>query len=104
MKPEDQKTRHPFRCTCPTTPLLAYYGVNEQNEAYVHVASFKNKQTLSQVYTTSSTSVWCRVCGKWWKINIRRERVSAEVRHNPPPVPRQESRSRVLLDNRENDN
>lgn len=97
MKPDDSK--YPLRCTCPTSPLLAYYGRNERGRAYVHVASFKNKQPLSQVYTTDPVSIWCRVCGTWWNIFVKNEKLTAEERMSAPPVPEQKSKSRVLLDN-----
>jgi len=96
MKPE---SRHPLRCTCRTQPLLAYYGRNNRGRAFVHVASFKNKRPISQVYSTAPISVWCPVCGKWWNIFVKNEKLTAEERQSAPPVPEQKSKSRVLLDN-----
>lgn len=96
MKPE---SRHPLRCTCRTEPLLAYYGRNERGRAYVHVASFKNRQPLTQVYTTDPVSIWCRTCGRWWNILVRNDKLTAEERMSAPPVPDQKTKTRVLLDN-----
>ena len=98
MKP----TKHPLRCECSTHPLIAYYGRDEDGLAYVHVASFKNRNPLSQVYSTDPVSIWCRVCGRWWNILIRNdksEQVSIKERTSKPPVPEQKVKTRVLLDN-----
>lgn len=96
MKPE---SKHPLRCTCRSSPLLAYYGRNERGQAYIHVASFKNKQPLSQIYTTDPVSIWCRVCGRWWNIQVKNNNLTAEKRMSAPPVPEQKTKTRVLLDN-----
>ena len=96
MKPE---SKHPLRCTCRTEPLLAYYGRNSRNRAYVHVAAFKNKRTITQVYSTDPISIWCPACGRWWNIFVRNNQLTAEERSSSPPVPEQKSKSRVVLDN-----
>lgn len=93
------ETRHPLRCTCPTSPILAFYGKNTKGRAYIHVASFKNQRPLSQIYTTAPVSVWCRVCGQWWNITVRNSELTMEERLSSPPVPYQKNKTRVLLDN-----
>ncbi|QAX95281.1 hypothetical protein SEA_BIANMAT_10 [Gordonia phage Bianmat] len=43
------------------------------------------------------------MCGKWWNIFVKNEKLTAEERQSAPPVPEQKSKSRVLLDNPPND-
>lgn len=64
---------HEIRCSCPTRPLLALYGVDPQTASvYVHVKMYRKDKVYTEVVIhTGRVSIWCRVCGRWHEVVIR---------------------------------
>lgn len=65
------KTKHPLRCTCNLKPMLAMWGKDENDNAYVHVRVYKQDRMYAEIYTIEPIMLCCRACETWWYINIR---------------------------------
>jgi len=103
MRPEPV-TIHHLRCVCTVNssqphPLLAVYGRDENGDAYVHVRVYKAKRIYAEIYTTDPISIMCRICGRWWKINVINRKLTAQERAIPKPLVDKKPDPVVLLDN-----
>lgn len=67
-----RKTSNELRCFCGRQPLLATYGVDEDDRLYIHVKIFKQRRIFGEVLVTEGTvSLHCRECLRWHTVRIR---------------------------------
>lgn len=63
------KTKKRCECVCSRHPLLAYYGVDENDKPYVHVKVYKQERLYGEWFMQDGVcNVRCRDCYRWTKI------------------------------------
>lgn len=84
------RTRHRLCCaSCTRKPLLAYYGVDEKGELYVHQKVFKQSRIFGEsVHRGGVVSIRCRECLRWTNVRIdgNREMVSKPTSRTPAVI------------------
>lgn len=79
------KTRNPLRCECSSKHLLAFYGVNQAGDIYVHVMSHKQGRPLSNVVIFGDCEIQCPACYRWHSLTVRRDgKLDRYVNLDPP--------------------
>jgi hypothetical protein len=82
-----QRTEQPFRCTCSREPVLGMYGIDENGRVYFHKIYRRKGEIYDQTYAQSDVSVWCRVCKRWWNLELNRGNTpSASEVTTPKPL------------------
>lgn len=60
------RTGKPLKCFCSRSPILAFYGVNDKGELYVHIKIYKARHVYGEIITTSGNiTIRCRECLRW---------------------------------------
>lgn len=60
-----------LRCFCSTHPLLATYGIDEEEHLYVHVLAWKQNRLIADVKVTGGdVRLRCRNCMRYHKVRI----------------------------------
>lgn len=84
---KQQRTSNELRCFCGRQPLLATYGVDEDNKLYVHVKIFKQRRIFGEVLITEGkVNLHCRECFRWHKVIIRQPGEAELVEATDPSV------------------
>lgn len=80
--------KHELRCFCSRKPLLAIYGMDERNRAYIHVRVYKQQRVFGDVVIYGGeVKILCRECLRWYKIHFREEsKEQAELRITDTPT------------------
>lgn len=74
------RTGKPLRCFCSRHPILAFYGVNEQGQLYVHIKIYKNRRVYGEILTTSGNiTIRCRECLRWHNLVLNQHDHSAHL-------------------------
>lgn len=92
-------TQHELRCDCSSHHLLAHYGVDENGKIYVLVASYRNREPRTKVFTNHSVKLWCVACKRWFSVVIDDQGVSKQEMRRPPALSAERTTQRVVLDN-----
>lgn len=80
------RTKHELRCICSRRPLLAFYGADSDGQPYLHMKTYRQRQTQSEsIHTGGTASIRCRYCYRWTKIRltIGGERISPPTTKEP---------------------
>lgn len=67
------KTKNQLRCVCTHKPLLAMYGLNQDDEIYVHVLIKKQSRIFGEILfeTIGGTAkMRCRNCLRWTRVKL----------------------------------
>lgn len=63
------KTKHQLRCFCSRSPLLAVYGLDDNQKLYLHIKIYKQDRIYGEVLVTDGTvKIHCRECLRWHRI------------------------------------
>lgn len=74
------RTGKPLRCFCSRQPILAFYGVNEDGELYVHQKVYKARRIFGESITTrGNILIRCRECLRWHNIELNYTNNSARL-------------------------
>ena len=65
------RTRKPLRCRCSDHRLLAFYGLADDGEPYVHVKAYKQGRSLANVVIYGDCEIQCPACERWVILNFR---------------------------------
>mgnify|MGYP001507297685 CR=1 FL=1 len=82
------KTKNPCRCTCSRKPLLAYYGLDEDGDPYVHTKIYKQDRLYGEWFMQGGVAkIKCRECFRWTRIVFNDKR-NIHATHDvaPPPM------------------
>ncbi len=85
-----KKTSYELRCVCSRKPLLAIYGIDERNRAYVHAKAWKQQRLIQEVLLYGPRAliyIHCRDCLRWTRVNLI-DGASAPHREVDVPEPR----------------
>ncbi len=81
-----RKTQNELRCFCRTTPLLAMYGLDNQ-ELYIHIRIYKQRRIFGEIVITGGkVKLRCRECLRWHTIIIRQNGLPALTETSVPDV------------------
>lgn len=78
-------TREPLRCQCKSQHLLAFYGVNQEGEAYVHVMAHRQGRPLTNVVILGDCEIQCPKCFRWHILTLRHDgKIERDETLDPP--------------------
>ena len=82
---QQQKTKHPLRCFCTRKPILAFYGVDNKDQLYVHIKIYKAHRIFGEIVMTEGVIyIRCRECLRWYNLIIKPQS-KPELRETEPP-------------------
>ena len=80
-----QKTKNPLRCFCSRQPILAFYGLDENDERYIHIKVYKARRIYGEIIMTEGVIfIRCRECLRWYKLIIRQNKTPRLEETDPP--------------------
>ena len=81
-----QRKPQELRCFCRRNPLLATYGVDKNQQLFVHVKVYKQNRIFGEVLVTGGTvKLLCRECLRWHTVIIRQSG-KAELQEQTVPT------------------
>lgn len=82
------RTRHKLHCaSCTRKPLLAYYGLDDRGELYVHMKVFKQGRIFGEVvHRGGVVSLRCRECRRWTTVRLNPAGTAVSEPESPAPA------------------
>lgn len=80
-----RKTHKQLKCNCSRHHLLAYYGLNDDGEPYVHIKAQRQGKIVANAVILGDCEIQCPSCLRWVILSFKADgEMSKEESLEPP--------------------